>query len=370
MTSGKPKLAPFVALAYMLIIVYASLQPFQGWRAPSDEVLGFLTAPWPRYITAGDVSLNIVAYLPLGAMLFTALRPRLVPAAAFFAATLVAAALSLALESVQMFLPTRIASNVDLLANSAGAGIGALAAWIFSLPSLANHPLVTMRRRALRTDALGDCGLIVAALWILIQFHQAPLALGSGDLRETLHITPFFSHTPQSYLVAESGVVAMTIGAIGLLVSLLMQPARPAAPAIALTLTLALAAKSIAAVTMARSGHWLHWLTPGVAVGIAGGIVLLAALSRLAYVTRAVAAILCVLAGVVIVNVAPENPYQSVPNFMLSPQPTHLANFSQIVRALSQLWPLLAALCIVALARREPAATGPIKCAPQDTTTA
>ena len=90
MTSGKPKLAGFVALAYILIIVYASLQPFQGWRAPPEEVLGFLTAPWPRYITAGDVMLNIVAYLPLGAILVTALRPPLAPAAAFIAATLTA----------------------------------------------------------------------------------------------------------------------------------------------------------------------------------------------------------------------------------------------------------------------------------------
>ena len=71
--SGKPRLAVFVALAYTLVIVFASLQPFAGWRTPPADVLRFLSA-WPRYITAGDVILNIVAYLPLGAMLFTALR--------------------------------------------------------------------------------------------------------------------------------------------------------------------------------------------------------------------------------------------------------------------------------------------------------
>ncbi len=357
MNSSKRKLAAFVALAYMLIIVYASLQPFQGWRTPPDEVLGFLTAPWPRYITAGDVMLNIVAYLPLGAILFVALRPTLAGASAFVAATLIAAALSLALESVQMFLPSRIASNVDLLANSAGAGSGALAVWIFSLPAIAKHPLVAMRRRALRSDALGDCGLIVVALWILIQFHQAPLALGSGDVREYFGITPFFPHMPQAII------------AIGLLVSLLMKPERPAAPAIALTLALALAAKTIAAIIMARSGNWLQWLTPGVAAGIVGGIVLLIPLTRLGHVARGVAALLCVFAGVAIVNVAPENPYQSVPNFMLVPQPTHLVNFSHIVHALSQLWPLLAALCIAALARRGPAVADLTKRAPQEPTT-
>ncbi len=102
------------SLAYTLVIVYASLQPFAGWRMPPDEVLRFLTAPWPRYITTSDIALNVVAYLPLGAMLYFALRPPLAAAVALVLATLLAAALSLALESVQMFLPTRIASNVDL----------------------------------------------------------------------------------------------------------------------------------------------------------------------------------------------------------------------------------------------------------------
>lgn len=337
-----------------MVIVYASLRPFHGWRAPPEEVFGFLAAPWPRYITAGDVLLNVAAYLPLGAMLFATLRPLLAPAAAFFAAALVAAALSLVLESLQMFLPMRIASNLDLLANSTGAGIGALAAWMFALPALANHPLVTMRRRAVRPDTLGDCGLIVVGLWILIQFHQGPLAVNSGDLREILGITPLFAHTPRSYLMAEAGVVALAVVAIGLLVSLLMKPERSAAPVIALTLALAFAAKSIAAITIARSANWLHWLTPGVVAGIVCGIALLASLSWLGHVPRAVAAVLCIFAGVIIVNAAPGNPYQTVPNFMRSPQPTHLANFSHIVHSLSQLWPLLAALCIVALARRDP----------------
>ncbi len=322
-----------------------------GWRVPPEEVLDFLRAPWPRYVTAGDIVLNVAAYLPLGAMLFTALRRALVPVAAFIAAILLGTALSLALESAQMFLPTRIASNLDLLSNSAGAGVGALAAWLLVLPALANQPWVAVRRRALRTDAPGDLGLIVAAMWILTQFHQSPLALSSGDLREVLRFTPIFAHTPQSYLLAEAGVVACTIIAVGLLISLLTRPQQRAAPAIAVTLSLALAAKSLAAVTMARSGSWLQWLTPGVAAGLGVGIVLLALLSWLARGMRAAAAVACILASVAIVNVTPENPYQLVPNFMLNPQPTHLANFSQIVRALSRLWPLAAVTVLLILAR-------------------
>ena len=351
MKSAASGLARYVALAYTLVIVFASLQPFAGWRMPPDEVFGFLTAPWPRYVTAGDALLNVIAYLPLGAMLFSALRPPLAPAAAFAAALLLATALSLALESVQMFLPTRIASNLDLLANGAGAALGAFAAWLLALPALADNPVAALRRSAVRTDALGDCGLIVIALWILIQCHQSPLALGGGDLREALRMTPLFAHTPHAYLLAETAGAALVTAAVGLLVALLLQPRQSAAPAIALTFALAFVVKSTAAITLARSAHWLQWLTPGIATGFAVGIVLLAVLLQFARAGRAIGAALCIVAGVVIVNVAPENPYQVVPAFMLTPQPTHLLNFSNIVRVLSQAWPLAALMLLLTLAR-------------------
>ena len=356
--SGKPGLAVFVALAYTLVIVFASLQPFSGWRAPPDEVLRFL-AVWPRYITAGDVVLNIFAYLPLGVTLFAALRRRLPGAAAFVVATLLAALLSLGLESAQMFLPTRIASILDLLSNSAGAGIGALLGWIWVQPAFAENPLAAIRRDIVRTDAFGDCGMIVTAAWVLIQFHQAPLVFGGGDWRELLHLTPLFAHTPQTYLLAEGAIVAFATAGVSLLISLLLQPQRPAAPAIVLTLALALTAKSIAAGTLARAANWLVWLTPGVGTGIAGGLVLYAVLARFARTARALGAIICLVAVLIVVNGTPENPYQVAPAFMFSQQPTHLLNFSNIVRVLSQTWPLIAVIFLLVLARRERSATTP-----------
>ena len=43
------RLAWILAVAYLLVIAYASLQPFQGWRVPPEEILHFLTASWPRF---------------------------------------------------------------------------------------------------------------------------------------------------------------------------------------------------------------------------------------------------------------------------------------------------------------------------------
>lgn len=332
--------------------MYASLQPFAGWRMPPAEVLGFLTSPWPRYITATDISLNVIAYLPLGAMLYFVLRPPLAAAVACVIATLLAATLSLMLESVQMFLPTRIASNVDLLSNSAGAATGALGAMLLTLWS---NPLAAMRRRTVRAGKLGDCGLLVIALWIVIQFNPSPLAFGSGNLRDTFGIAPMFMHSSQAYLLAETAVVTLTVIALGLAISLLMQSPRHALRAMALTLVLTAIAKSIAAITIARTANWLQWLTPGVVAGFVAGAVGVAVFAWLAPGARSVTAIVCLAAGVMVVNITPDNPYQTLPAFLSGSPPTHLANFGGIVRILSQCWPFAAILLLAGLARAGPA---------------
>jgi VanZ family protein len=350
-SSIRAPLAGYVALAYTLVIVYASLQPFAGWRLPPDEVLRFLTA-WPRYITASDIALNVAAYLPLGAMLYFTLRPPLAPAVALVLATLLAAALSLALESVQMFLPSRIASNVDLLSNSAGAAAGAMAALLLTLW---NNPLAAARARMLRTGKLGDCGLFVVALWLVIQFHPSPLAFASGDVRDIFGITPIFMHSSQAYALAEASVVGLAVITLGLMVSLLVQSPRYAPGAMVLTLAATLGFKSIAVAMLGRSAHWLPWLTPGVATGLAAGSALVAALMWLTPAARGAIALTCLATGVVVVNVTPDNPYQTLPSFMLTLQPTHLTNFGNIVRILAQCWSLAAIVLLLGLARAGPA---------------
>jgi VanZ family protein len=347
----KASLAASVALAYTLVIVYASLQPFAGWRMPSPEVLGFQTAPWPRYITANDIALNVAAYLPLGAMLFFTLRPPLSAAFAFLLSVALAALLSLALESVQMFLPTRIASNIDLLANTAGAVLGALAGLLLTLW---NNPLTALRRQVLRAGPLGDAGLIVIALWLVIQFQPSPVAFGSGNLRDVFGITPLFMHSSQAYLLAEAAVVALAVIAIGLAISLMTQTRRYTLRVMLATLLLTAAAKSIAAVSISRAANWLQWLTPGVAAGLFAGAVVVAALVWLGPSKRAVLAMMSVATGIALINLMPDNPYQTPPPFMSSLQPTHLANFGSIVRLLSQGWPFAALLLLFALAREGP----------------
>jgi hypothetical protein len=95
-------------------------------------------------------------------------------------------------------------------------------------------------------------------------------------------------------------------------------------------------------------------LTPGVAAGLAVGATGVWLLMRAAPTMRAIAAIACVVGVITIINVMPDNPYQTVPAFLSSLPPTHLANFSSIVRVLSQCWPFGALALLFALLRAAP----------------
>ena len=195
---------------------------------------------------------------------------------------------------------------------------------------------------------------MIIALWIVIQFQPSPVAFGSGNLRDALGIAPMFMHSSRAYLLAEAAVVALAVTALGLAISLLMQTRRYTLRVMIATLLLTAAAKSVAAMAITRTANWLQWLTPGVAGGLLAGAIGVALLVWLAPATRAVLAMLCVAAGIALINVMPDNPYQTPPPFMTSLQPTHLANFGSIVRLLSQCWPFATLVLLFGLARAGP----------------
>src|SRR6266705_2082011 len=129
MSNEQPStLARYLFVAYALLVVYASLHPFSGWRDQGVPQFAFLTARFPRPYLPFDLAANLLGYMPLGFLAVLAAHPILRGRAAFAFAVLCALALSLALESLQLYLPTRTSSNLDLFANTAGGIIGALAA--------------------------------------------------------------------------------------------------------------------------------------------------------------------------------------------------------------------------------------------------
>ncbi len=110
---------------YTALIVYASLYPFAGWRAPGVGPLDFLLLGWPHWWTSFDLISNLLGYLPLGFLYFVALVRSGRPAGrSAWIASALGTLLSFSMEFLQNYLPQRVSSNVDLGLNAAGTILG------------------------------------------------------------------------------------------------------------------------------------------------------------------------------------------------------------------------------------------------------
>ncbi len=338
------------ALAYILVIIYASLQPFIDWRAMPGKFVDFLFEPWPRWITVDDILFNFAAYVPLGFLLALSWSSRKSTAAAAALSAIACALLSLTLETAQQYLPARIASNVDLLVNSFGGAVGALIAPLFSPQQRIGQYLARLRDRWFLDGVRGDAALILAGLWLMTQLHAPLIVFGNGDLRSSLQLAGLFAHTPAAYLTAEAGVVMLNVAGLGLLLAIAARGTGAGYwRALALLLAGAAALKAVAALLILQAANPWGWLTPGVGMGIAAGMALLLLLTRLPYRSRILFALLTLAGAVFLVNVIPENPYRPAPTYLLQGRASHILSFASMTRALSDLWPFLAMLFTLCL---------------------
>lgn len=190
-----------LALIYTVLIVYASLYPFAGWRDQGVDVWSFLLAPLPRYWTGFDVAINVAGYLPFGGLLALAAmrsgrfqRPLLF---AFLCSTL----LSLGMETTQEFLPVRVASREDWLLNTMGAWGGAVTAVVLERLGAIDR-WSQLRRRWFVEQARG--GLVLLATWPMALLFPPALPFGLGQVFERIEAqvaeqladTPFLEWLP------------------------------------------------------------------------------------------------------------------------------------------------------------------------------
>jgi VanZ family protein len=116
-----------ILLGLILLILYGSLYPWRFVRWPAGAVLA-----WPRTLDPGDVLVNILLYLPLGACAYWAFaRPRRMR---FFAPVVLALLLSTGVELLQAFEPARHSEASDVLMNTGGAAMGMLIAASLPVP--------------------------------------------------------------------------------------------------------------------------------------------------------------------------------------------------------------------------------------------
>lgn len=346
-TSADASLPRRLLFAYALLVVYASLHPLTGWRATSAPLLDFITAPWPRYVTTFDLGINVLVYIPLGFLLFSALTNRLPVWLAGALALSAAAALSFSLELLQHFLPSRVPSNADLLCNTLGALIGALLGMRYGHALLTGGRLHALRLSFVAEGRHAEIGLFLLALWLIGQASPDPLLFGLGNLRSLLDL-PATLHSAESFFRFETAITATNVLAVGLLTSLLV---RRHAMAYALLLILAaLIVKAVAMSILFSPDRALLWLTPGAQTGLAMGCVILVASFVLPVALRRTLAALALLLSSALVNLAPENPYLEAA--LSAWTPGQFMNFNGLSRLITSIWPYLALPYLMLPAKR------------------
>jgi VanZ family protein len=339
-----------LALAYTALVVYASLHPFSGWRDLGLSPFAFLDVGWPRYWTVFDLSANVIAYLPLGFLLALTLRHvsvlgRLTPA---WAGTLLACLISLCLESLQTWLPTRVPSHIDLACNTAGGALGALLAlWrgerFFTRAG-------SLQRRLLSPVPYAELGLVILGLWLLTQLSPETLLFGAGDLRHLLGLNSVVPYAAESFFVIETAIIVCNAVAIGLIARTLLTERASPPTVLAIFFMLALAVRTLAAATLVTPRDALVWLTPGASLGLLIGGVILSLTLLLPLLPRLALAALALTAGTVLVNLAPPNPYSAAA--LATWQQGHFLNFNGLTRLTASLWPFLALPYLTLLGRR------------------
>ena len=346
-------LARIAFWVYAALTVYASLYPLEGWRDPGLSPFAYLSSPWPRYFTGFDISANVLGYVPYGFLCVLALNPRLRGWAAFAAAVGSALVLSLLLEAAQMYLPARVAMNLDMLCNVAGAAAGA-ALGVAAAPQILGGPLKRWRSAAFFEGAGIDAGLALLALWLFTQLNPATLLFASGDLRDLLAAGPGRARAPEFFVAIEAFAAAANLIGVGLLLSALVRPPHSTRTMFAALMLAALAVKVAAFAIVMRAEHVLVWLTPGAELGLASGVVVALAAMALPRVARLALAAVLIMAATVLVNLAPPNPYLAATLKLW--QQGHFLNFNGLTRLVSALWAFAALgyLIFLAALRREP----------------
>jgi VanZ family protein len=348
--------AVLLALAFVALVVYASLYPFTGWRWPPGQPLEVLVRlPWPRWRLPFDDWSNFVGYIPLGALIYVGgVRSGARPWVMWLVAAGAPAALSYLMEFTQNFLPGRYPSLLDLVLNASGAGLGAVcglalqgSGWIERWQSA--------RERWFIDRSAGALALLV--LWPVALLFPAPLPLGLGPPwdRVQASILSLLADVPWAagaYALLDasppsaSRLVPLTecIGvALGLLGPCLLAFAVTRPGWRRLVLAGGIAAAGFASTTLSSAlnfgpAHALGWVTPAVEPGFALALLVAATLSLSGQRLAGALGIAVLSGSLMLVAQAPSDPY--VVDSLQAWEQGRFIRFHGLAQWFGWLWPM------------------------------
>lgn len=326
------------AVVWALLLAYASLYPFYPLRLPSPEAAGnfFLK---PRYLVGGDILLNLLAYVPLGTLACLYFRQGGNVMRAILKAVGLGFAFSFLMEAAQLFVPNRVASLYDVMANAGGAFIGAL---VFAEPfyKVATQPFGELRERTIIAGAWGDAGLVLVLIWLLSQLNPALPFFGAGNIG---------GEGLGELALLEWFAAGLSICGFGLFVSTVVSGTTGSLRSTLVLLSVALWLKFAAASVMLQPHFTAGAVGIGRAAALLGGILLFVPLRRLPRPGRIYLAFVMLLAGALFSKIF--GAYSPVEEFLRLFRWPHgqLASFATLTRFLHEIWPFAAVTFLIAL---------------------
>ena len=368
-----PALIRLLWLVVTAAIVYLSLYPLTGWRLRQPSLFAFLSQGFPRYYSQTDLVSNVAAYVIFGllfALGWSSRRHAWLPAVL---ATLAGALVSLALESLQSYLPTRVPSMLDFSANAAGAALGGI------IGAVVGH--YRIRQRAGPTPASRQwyeqgpaIGWALIVIWVISQLPTQRLLFSTGNLQTWLPQTlpRLFELLPEPLLrldellpeslrsFHETSVVATMMCVLGVLVMDLVRSAGWRMAWMIGLMAAAVALRVLSSPPFASAQPLLVWLTSGAQAGLLIGALVLYLIGAFHRRTRLRIGIVLVVLGLVLVNVSPADPFfqttQSAAPGVLTPSMT--PSLRSLISTIGAWWPLMAMLYfgvrLTATARKQP----------------
>lgn len=346
-----------LALVYAGLIVYASLYPFADWRDQGVPALNFLLAPWPQYWTGFDLWSNVLGYAPLGFLLaLSALRTGRGRHAVLLA-TAAAGVLSLTMESIQVYLPARVPSNVDFALNVLGGWGGAVVAAALERMGVLDR-WSRVRARWFVPQARG--ALVLLALWPPALLYPAAVPLGLGQVLERVEAgladllldTPFLEWLPVREvelqpLVPGAELLCVMLGALipCLLGFSVIPERRRRAVFVPAVLAAGIGATVLSAAMSYGPTHAWAWIELPVQAGLALAGLLALALLWLSARTSAALMLLALGIYLSVINQAPTNAYFA--QTLQAWEQGRFIRFHGLAQWLGWLWPYATLLYVL-----------------------
>lgn len=209
-------------LLYLLFIIYGSLFPLAAWRVPQHGLVDTWLVTAGRHVSRSDLLTNILVYIPLGFLISSICSVKLGDGVRILLATVLGTLLSFFMESIQLFLPARSSSLVDLLLNMLSTLLGALAYYWLRENAGFGKWLREWQQGYVCEGRTADIGLMLFAAWVGTQLAPFVPSLDVGDVKNGLKPLWLTLHDFSRFNCYRMATYALNIVSLGAALLLIM----------------------------------------------------------------------------------------------------------------------------------------------------